>query len=604
MSNRDLNVALRLYLEANGLNRGLQTSGQGFRRFTDGAARDTRNLDRMIAGVRNQVAGLVTGIGVLQNQRLSGQLDRDLVKIRQTAGATVAEMKALRAELFAMSRATGQPMDGLQRAAGTLVAANMPWKQMMATIGPINQASAMTGSDPNVLANALTVAASSFQVDLSQPGMAVDLLDQMVTAGQAGKAELENLSDIFGVAGGAAAKANLALKDTLALIEVLAETTPIAQLPVMTESTQRLFNNYAYAKRAEKASGVPFFDKSGNRLDPTDILVGLAERVQKAPNDRARAELLDNVLKGADLTTVAGLSQLFKDGNLEKMRSISAQMELSSGAVASNLDEAIHNVIDQGARMRTVLRQVGDDFAMPINKAVADVIDLGLREKSKGGMGLSNTEVLGAGAGIFLLGGIAAAIARSLPGKLMGSMGRVFGDTASTAVGVAQGKALEHVAGITPVFVTNWPGGVGAGGIGAGEVAAGVGAAKAAEAVLKTLRIGGKGLPGLTGIAATNPMAMLGPGAAFLGGYGAGSYIYDKIDSTEFADRLGGTIATVLSRLGSSTAREALDRRLDPMHGQLDIRIRQDGRAVVDRMESSRTLDLRSVSGPIDFMGP
>lgn len=600
MSNQELSVALRLYLESRGLDAGMNRTGRNWSDVTGRMGRDADRLGRLIGNIQSKIAQLGLGVGAFQNQRISARLDQDLNRIGQTAGASAKQVKGMRDELFALSRQTGNPVDGLKGSLGVLIASNLSWKSAIEANRAVNPAARVSGADPSILANALTVGASAFKIDLSQAGKAVEMLDQMVVAGEAGKAELEDLATIFGTAGNAAARANLQFKDTLAMIEVLAQTTPIAQLPVMVESTLRLFNNKAYADRASEASGVPFYDRSGAKRNPADVLVELAGKVQKAPNDQAREALLDKLLKGADLTTITGLGALFKDGELGRMHDIARQLESASGAVARKLPGAMENAVAQGERLRTIMRQAGDQFAMPVNKAVADSIEFSLRSKGQGGLGMSNSEMLVAGAGTFAVAGLLASIARNLPGKLLGGVGRAFGDTASTAIGVAQGKALEHAAGVTPVFVTNWQSG-GAGGMSVGDVAGGAAAAAVAVKALKSFRLTSLGGFGLAGVAATNPMALLGPGAAFMGGHLAGSYAYSKMDTTDFADNLGGAIATVLARLGSDEAQAALDRRLTPrdMIGKLRIEIAQDGRARVAQLESSNNLDLQVGSGPL-----
>ncbi len=586
MSNQELSIALRLFLESRGLLPGLNTAQRAVGNTTSRMKQDFDSVGRLVSNVQQRVAALGLGIGALQNQRMSAHLDQDLNRIGQTAGVSRKEIKAMREELFALSRdKTGIQIDPLKNSLAVLVASNLSWEQATQANRAINPAARVSGAEPSVLANAMTVGASAFKIDLTQQGAAVEMLDQMVVAGEAGKAELEDLAAIFGVAGNQAAKANLKFKDTLALIEVLADTTPMAQMPTMVDSTLRLFTNYGYASRAQKASGVPFFNKDGSRRDPADVLVDLSEKVQKAPDEKARSRLLDKILKGVDQTTVTGLTALFKDGSLDKMRDISERLNNSADAVAKRLPDAMDNAVAQAERLQTIMRKVGDDFAKPVNKTLSDMIEVALRPKAQGGLELSNMEVLGAGAATFAVAGVLGNLLRKIP---------IIGDTAGTAAGVVQGKALEQIAGVTPVFVTNWPGDNGGGGSPV-ETALTSGAAYG---------LGGAGALALHKVLGGLKMAG-GAGLAGAAGWGVGSYLYDKIDHTEFANNLGGAIATVLAKLGNDEAQASLDRDFAgrELQGKLRIEIAQDGRARVASMDSTDNLDLQVATGPLRALG-
>jgi TP901 family phage tail tape measure protein len=114
------------------------------------------------------------------------------------------------------------------------------------------------------------------------------------------------------------------------------------------------------------------------------------------------------------------------------------------------------------------------------------------------------------------VGGVAMAGAMNLArGGAMGLRGlRAASGLLGTASGVAEGKALEAAAGVTPVFVTNWPGSLG-GGV-AGEAA---GAAAAA---------GGAGL---------GSRAVAAGGIALAGGYAAGTLVNDNVIKGTFVEK-------------------------------------------------------------------
>lgn len=564
---KNLDVALRLFLESRGLDAGIRRTGQNWTGTTRGMQRDALQLDKVVGGVQRTILGLGLGIGALANQRMSGQLDKDLTQIRLTASGTAVQVRDLRGEIFRMARDTGRPLESLQGGFNNLIQAGAEWEQALASIRSINPASAVTGAPEDVLAGGLTVAARSYGFDLAQPGIAATLLDQMTVAGRLGNAELEDLSGIFARVGVNAKSANLAFADTLGFIEALSqiERNP-ERLATLADSTLRLFTNNRYKTEAAKATGVSFYNDDDSARDPVDVLQDIATAYQALKSDLARDTFIADAFGQTDLDTQRGLRTLLAGNTLDQWTDMSAEIRAAGGTIGRDLDIALDNAIDQAARLKTVMREVGDVFAKPVNKAFADAVSFSLAPKAEGGMELSNAEVIGWGSAALVGGSVVATLMRQLPGAISGIAGRVLGDAAGTAAGVAQGKALEQITGVQPVFVTNWPaGGLGGGGassLGVGDVAGGI---VAGEAAKKTAGWLARQLPGLTGIKPTNPMGAVAPALAFGGGYVAGSYLYDKIDSTAFADRLGGTIATVLARLGNDDARQALDVRLDPM---------------------------------------
>jgi TP901 family phage tail tape measure protein len=572
---KNLDVALRLFLESRGLDAGIRRTGQNWTGTTRSMQRDALQLDKVVGGVQRTILGLGLGIGALANQRMSGQLDKDLTQIRLTASGTASQVRDLRGEIFRMARDTGRPLESLQGGFNNLIQAGAEWEQALASIRSINPASAVTGAPEDVLAGGLTVAARSYGFDLAQPGIAATLLDQMTVAGRLGNAELEDLSGIFARVGVNAKSANLAFADTLGFIEALSqiERNP-ERLATLADSTLRLFTNNRYKTEAAKATGVSFYNADDSARDPVDVLQDIATAYQALQSDLARDTFIADAFGQTDLDTQRGLRTLLAGNTLEQWTEMADEIRSAGGTIERDLDIALDNAIDQAARLKTVMREVGDTFAKPVNKAFADAVSFSLAPKAEGGMELSNAEVIGWGSAALVGGSVLATLMRQLPSAISGIAGRVLGDAAGTAAGVAQGKALEQVTGVQPVFITNWPagglGGGGAGGLGMGDVAGGIVAGEAAKKATGWLA---RQLPGLKGISPTNPMGAVAPALAFGGGYVAGSYLYDKIDTTAFADRLGGTIATVLARLGNDDARHALDARLDPLRDAAPPRI-------------------------------
>lgn len=153
-------------------------------------------------------------------------------------------------------------------------------------------------------------------------------------------------------------------------------------------------------------------------------------------------------------------------------------------------------------------------------------------------------------------------------GKAVSGLMSKFG---GTAAGVAQGKALEAAAGVTPVFVVNWPGSSPADIAGAAAGAAGAaGNAGKIASRAKSLAVLAGGLPlSAWGSMGAAGMATAGAGvlAAGAGGYAVGTGINAIAERMAKGTRMegfgtdviGGAIAKTLAFFGNEEARRAVE---------------------------------------------
>ncbi|ROH88666.1 phage tail tape measure protein [Stagnimonas aquatica] len=589
----EMTVALRLLLEGRQFDSGFGQAGRTRDRFVRDTRRDFSSINRLLRETRNQLATIGVGFGGYQIARQSAQLDKGLIQLRQTAGATREASRSLRADLFAMSRETGQSLDALKGGMDALVQSGLTWAQAVATIRAVNPASAITGAAPDVLSRSLVVASNSYNLDLAQPGLATKLLEQMTVAGRLGNAELENLASIFPRVGVNARKANLEFAQTLAYVEALSqvEMNP-ERLATLAESTLRLFTNESYKKAAQKATGVPFYTPAGAARNPLDTLNDISKAYQQLTTDQARNRYIDRAFGKTDLDTQRGIAMLLSSDSLTKVRTMTEQVRESAGIFEHDLPEALDNAVDQAGRMKSVMREVGDALAQPINKAFADLVSWQLNPNSKGGLDLKPTTVAAVTVAEVLALGALATGAQSVLGKLPGVVGKMLGGSVSTAAGVAQGQLIEKAGLGTAVFVTNWPASLGGGQGGAGETAAAAAGGAAAA------RAGGGLTAAMIGNAALWTAGLLAAGA---GGWEIGSAIYRATDETEFMNNLGGAIALALSRFGNVEAYNAVERELN---GRIEIQIDETGRARVGAITASGGLDLNVATGMTVFGSP
>ena len=551
MSN-DLKFALELRLKNSAFKVGLKESDNAVARFSQGARRELDALKKTMSGVGGAIAGVGVTVGATAEVVQSAKLTKQLRVIELSAGATADQGVRLRRALFEMSKETGQAIPDLVEGFNDLVASGLSWEKSLSTIRAINPAMAVTGASARALASSMTVAAQAFGFDLSNVKTGKQLLDQMTVAGRIGNAELESLSSIFSVVGVNAKAANLGFSETLGLIEQLSlvEKSP-ERLSTLVDSTLRLFTNQAYKKAAAAATGVRFYDAKGDQRAALDVLQDIAKKYKELPTQLKKDQAIQAAFGNADQDTIKGLRVLLSGDALSGVKGSAQRIENAGGTVAKDLAGALNNSVDQVARLKAALREAADEFAKPINDVLGGSIKRLLDSKQSGGFGLTGGQLAGGVVGAGALGYAASRVASlSLRG------------VASTAGGLAMGKALEETAGVQSVFVVNMPGG-GMGGSDALSGAVGAGAAGVAAKVrtpgkLALLRaapslatIGEMG----AGAVATSAALVAGAGAA---GYGVGTLAHKAIEGSGASNSIGRAVAQAMAALGSKNAQESL----------------------------------------------
>jgi TP901 family phage tail tape measure protein len=580
MATRDLTLAMKLLLDSQQFVRGLVGSSKAVSGFTRTARNELGKLGDAYRSVEGRLAAVGVGVGVAASVIQSAKMDKSLTQIRLTAGATTGEVEQLRNELFRLAKETGTPLEDLQQGFNDLIQSGLNWKESLQVIQATNKATAVTNAQVNILTKGLSVAGAAFQFDLSKPEMAVGLLDKMVVAGRLGNAELESLSSIFARVGVNAQSAGMGFDKTLAFIEGLSmiEREP-ERLATLADSTLRVFTNARYMKTAQAATGIKFFDAQGSRRDALEVLNDFKKKYDTLKTDAQRNAFVSKAFQGADLDTIKGLRTLLGGDMLTKISGFNQQIGSAAGTLDRDLSTAIDNSVDQVGRLKSALREAADGFAQPINAALSKLIKRTLDSKEAGGMELSGKEVIGLSIGA-LAGGYLL--------KRMGS------SLLSTAGGVAAGKALEKAAGITPVFVTNWPGTAPAGGDAISGAAGGVAAAslfsklKTAAALIVSTPLKNLWTLGAAGMAGGAGMV----GAAGLAGYGAGTAINKAfIEGTAFQDKLGEAIARALAFAGNREAAEAIAQR-EQFEGSLKIELNDKRTRVTELRTNSPSMQM------------
>ncbi len=591
----DLTTSLILNLKNSQFTRGLRKSGSDVGAFANKSERELRGLrhefKQLTGGVlgsfRNEILAIGAAWSGLQIAKDSALLDKNLTQMSQTAGVARTETKALRAELFELQKQYGVTVDSSRQANDSLLQAGLDWSEALQATKAIAPAQAVTGASSNVLAGGLSVGAEIFGFDLSQVGVATEMLDKMTVAGRAGNAELEDLSSIFSRVGNNAKTANLDFSQTLGFIEQLSkiEKQP-ERLATLADSTLRIFTNQKYQNNVRDKLGINFYGKDGNRRDTFSIIEEISTLYKKQKNDQQRDNLIAAAFGQTDMDTQRGMKALLGGDAIAGMRQITETTRNATGSIKRDLEGALDNSVDQVSRLKGALSQAADGFAQPINNSVNQLIKYTLDSKEKGGLGLDGNDILMGGTAALIAGGFAA----KYGGKaLRGSLSK----GSAVAGGVVTGKALEELAGVTPVYVVNMPTGAvpslqpgfnvpnplsGKGPLSHTTVAK----AKATAGLIggtKLSKLGylGAGAVGTAGAAAT---------AAGGIGYGAGTVIYNTtLKGTDLSDDIGRAIAKTLAFFGNDNAQSALDAE-NRSQALLKVELSEDLKAKVVQSEN------------------
>lgn len=452
----NLKIFLELVARASGFKSELNSSKSAVSRFAAGARQELATLKGAFSSIGGQLAALGVSVGTVKTIMDSARLDKSLTQIGQTAGEGSGKVMALRSDLFRLGKDSGGNIEGLRDGFNSLVQSGLDMREAKETLDGINVAMAVTGASSQTLAGGLTVAAEAFQFDLAKPGQALEMLDRMTVAGRLGNAELEDLSSIFARVGVNASSAGMGFDKTLGFIEGLSKVEKQPErLATLADSTLRVFTNMRYMAEAQKATGIKFFDDKGARRDALDVLDDIKTQYDTLTTDQSRASFIQKAFGHADLDTIKGIRTLLQGDSLNKVRTFSEYINVAGGTLKRDFGEATNNLVDQAGRVRNVLREAADGFAGPIKDTLRDMIKWGLDTKKNGGLELDGKDMIYGGAG-GLLGTVLLARYGSM--GLGALAGKFLKGGSSLGLGVAQGKAIEAATGVTPVFVTNWPG--------------------------------------------------------------------------------------------------------------------------------------------------
>ncbi len=459
--------------------------------------------------------------------------------------------------------------------------------------------------------------------------------DWMVRVASAAAVDVPELISGLRMAGSSAAALGVDFKDTATALATLA---PLGELAgsSLNRFLAGVKGNTPQAARLMKQLNLSFFDK-GRFVGMEEAVNRLRVAMAKIPDQQQRMLVLQQMF-GEEGQRAALMFLQSKKGfqDIEKSAHGALSMAQKLAIWGSGLNASMEKL---SGTARSTLATLFDPLLGPLTEAVNKMNELtgafgAFAEKHK-----TISQAVSLGVGGLAAAGLTYGLGRIARGGFAGAkvLKGLFGKgAASTAAGIAKGKAIEAATGVQPVFVTNWPDGLGGVGVAAEAVAAGAGRGWLSK--LKTWT--GKMAPfaarlgtSLGGIASTPVAAGIGsfgagagrgwlsklktwtgkmaPFAARLGtslggiastpvaagigsfgaGFGVGSLINKYlIDGTKLGDAIGEGLNRIAAALGSQESR-------------LAIEINHRGETRVRKMET-KGMQLDVSTGPIPVGAP
>jgi TP901 family phage tail tape measure protein len=282
----------------------------------------------------------------------AANLNRELVRISQTAGSGLSSVSRMQKEIFAAAKATGVDYKNITEGYGKLAAGGLGEEQIKSIMKQVSKAQVLSTANSEQLTSALMVAGQAFGLDLTKDSETI--MNKMYQAGKSGKAELEDLSLIISRVGPVAKSAGLGLEDMLAFVEGMAESGEGAEIvSTMGRAVLGIFNDSAVRQRIEKMTGAQFFDAQGNRNNALDIFDTIQKSYLGKSEGLERTKFFEQMTKGMDDRASKGLLSIIgNDSSVEKMRQNFKEISNSGNVIGKDLKDAMNNMVDQTNRLK------------------------------------------------------------------------------------------------------------------------------------------------------------------------------------------------------------------------------------------------------------
>ncbi len=550
MSTNDLTTSININAGGN-FGRTMRDNEKKWLRFSKTGQRQMGALKRSVSRLSNgldrmgnRYTALLTGAGGAGTARFLISLERRFTRLGIQADINADRVDKLKKKIFEVAQAPTIRIDPseLTSAVEEIIEKTGDLDFAQANLENLATSISATGAMGKDIGG---LAAEFQKMDVKQPQKVAEALDILTVQGKSGAFTLQNLATLGSrvvTAYTAMGRTGVpAIREMGAALQVIRQGTGSSEMAATAfEALLRTLSDPTKVKKLQQA-GLQVFDpealKNGSEiLRPINQL--MEEIVTKV---QGRKTLLGEVFDAEAVRSFnTAVSEFNRDGHITSLDKF-YQVQADGTTIIKDSKRAASDAQGSLDSLYTTWQKFADSNLSQAIKSMAD----GFNSINPATLDKLIT---------FAATGVAVGGAAVIGNKLFKTGSKLLGGKNGVA---GKAGALSGMAdGVQPVYVVNLPGaGLGGPGGKSGKTfkrAAKLGRFESARAMSSVRQIPKLGL-------ATASLAAGAAGAAGLAGYGAGSLLYDQIDDTAFADKLGESIAKALAFLGNDNARAAVE---------------------------------------------
>ena len=412
----------------------------------------------------HKAMGGIHAAGDLQEAMIDVKMD--LMRSGQAAADLNTKLAQVRSTAVSIQAVTPFSSQDVVEVEGTLMKAGLHMKDVVGKGGAAWAASALatiTHTLPNEMAEALVHTAVPFHITGEGYGALADQLQRVATAGGT---KVPDLMEGMKYVAGQAASMRVDLQDVLTSMGVLSKAGLEGGVAGESLNHFLIMLNGATpeSRKYMHALGITAYNAQGHIKPMIDIINQLRQSFSRLTDQQKqmaalkmfglRGERVANALLNTGDYGFEGITEHMKE-------EISLQEKMDERMKGFNA-----NVQALKTTWQSTLATMYGPFLNPLTKGLQLLNDIAAKmgeigEKHKAltsvfSGSLAAGAVAAGGFGIYELGKGVGAGSRVLKG--IGGLKGLLKGVAGTGAGIAEGKAVQAATGVTPVFVTNWPG--------------------------------------------------------------------------------------------------------------------------------------------------